>query len=226
MNNEVVALFDLDGTLYNGHIWEALTRYHRQQGQRRFIVAWYIISHLLPWPLYRLGLVREETMYRAWGRDLSWLMKGFTEEEALQIFRHLWEQDISPALRPEVVARLREHQAQGHQVVLVSGTFQELLKVVAAGLGIEHAVGTPLEMRDGRYTGRVDGPFCFGQDKVRGMQALLAETGWPVDWAASYAYADSIHDLPLLELVGHPVAVHPDERLRAEAHRRGWEVMG
>ena len=74
---------------------------------------------------------------------------------------------------------------------------------------------------DGRFTGRLDGPFCYGAGKLERLTAALG----PVDLAAAYAYADSGSDVPLLEACGNPVAVRPDRRLRAVALSHGWPII-
>ena len=94
-----------------------------------------------------------------------------------------------------------------------------MLDSVAVALELEHAIGSSLEVRDNRYTGRLVGPFCFGEHKARRVLAHVALQGRAVDWKASYAYGDRIYDLALLALVGHPVAVYPDAALRTVAGR-------
>jgi HAD superfamily hydrolase (TIGR01490 family) len=131
-----------------------------------------------------------------------------------------------PNVRPDVLDRLRRHQADGHLVTLVSGTFAPFLELIARKLNVPHAIGTPLEMRDGRYTGRIVPPLCQSEGKPYRVQAYFAEQGLDVEWAASFAYADHDTDVPLLDLVGRPVAVYPDEGLLGQAQVRGWPVMG
>ncbi len=123
------------------------------------------------------------------------------------------------------MTRLDQHRAQGHLVALVSGTFAPWLEVVARRLDVPHAIGTPLEARKGRYTGRIVPPLCQGAGKPARLSTYLAERDLDVDLGASYAYADGGTDLPLLYLVGHPFVVHPDDALRAEAQARSWPIL-
>ena len=88
---------------------------------------------------------------------------------------------------------------------------------------MERGAGTVSQVVDGRYTGRLAGPFCYGAGKADVLRALAAEHGYDLD--SSYAYSDSVSDLPMLELVGHPVAVNPEAELRAVAAERGWPVV-
>ena len=92
-----------------------------------------------------------------------------------------------------------------------------------ADLGIGHFLVTELVVRDGRFTGQVIEPVCYGRGKAYWAERFAAEHG--VDLARSYFYTDSITDLPVLDRVGHPRVVHPDPRLRRLAQRRGWQVL-
>jgi putative phosphoserine phosphatase/1-acylglycerol-3-phosphate O-acyltransferase len=222
----IAALFDLDGTLYTGHIWQDLAHYHwAARRHRRWVVA-YVVRNMAPSPLYRLGLISQADFFAAWGETMSWLLRGWTVEETQVLFEHLVEERIMPNVRPDVLDRLRRHQADGHLVTLVSGTFAPFLELIARKLNVPHAIGTPLEMRDGRYTGRIVPPLCQSEGKPYRVQAYFAEQGLDVEWAASFAYADHDTDVPLLDLVGRPVAVYPDEGLLGQAQVRGWPVMG
>jgi phosphoserine phosphatase len=91
-------------------------------------------------------------------------------------------------------------------------------------LGFDGGIGTRYEVGpDGAFTGRFDGPFVYGEGKVEAMRAFAAEH--EIDLGASYAYSDSLSDLPMLEAVGHPVVVNPDPALAEIAKREGWQSM-
>ena len=91
---------------------------------------------------------------------MAWLLRGWTIDQGQVLFERLTDEQIMPNLRDSVLALLRQHQEQGHLVALVSGTFAPWLEVVAGRLGMDHSIGTVLEVRDGRYTGRIIRPFC------------------------------------------------------------------
>jgi HAD superfamily hydrolase (TIGR01490 family) len=222
----VAAFFDFDGTLYRGHIWQDLARHHRAAGRHRFWLAAYVARNMIRWPLYKLGLLSQTAFYGAWGETMSWLVRGWTVDEGLALFEQMADEQITPNLRPEILARLREHRSAGHLVALVSGTFAPWLQIVARRLQVQHAIGTPLEVRDGHYTGRIEKPLCQGPGKPIRVQAYLSKHDLAVDWAASFCYADSGTDLALLSRVGHPVAVYPDAALLAYAQAHDWPVLG
>lgn len=220
------AFFDLDGTLCTEHLWRALSRYHLDHHQKRAIVFGYLAGHMAFWPLYLARMLSKERFYRLWAKDLAWLVADLTREEASQAFHWVVAERLAPTFRPDIVEILRRHQSQGHLAALVSGTFRDLLAIVGERLGVNHVVGTGLEVADGRYTGRVVEPLCFGSDKAKLLQSFLSDNHLEVDLESSFAYADSIFDVSVLALVGHPVAVHPDEELRAYASQQGWRIIG
>jgi len=84
-------------------------------------------------------------------------------------------------------------------------------------------IGTVTEIADGVYTGELAAPFCYGEGKAEAIIAVAEAEGY--DLARSYAYTDSADDLPMLEVVGHPVAVNPDRALEAIAYHRGWPIV-
>jgi HAD superfamily hydrolase (TIGR01490 family) len=219
------ALFDFDGTLYTGHIWQDIARHHwHARRHRRWVMA-YLAWNMAPLPLYKAGLMSTAAFFRTWGETMSWLLRNWTLGEAQTLFETLIDEQILPNLRADVLALLREHDAQGHLVALVSGTFAPFLEMIAQRIAVSHAIGTPLVVHDGRYTGRIVPPLCQGEGKPRRVELYVKQQDLAVDWAASYAYADRGTDVPLLNLVGHPVAVYPDEALRAHAQQQGWPVI-
>jgi len=220
------AFFDLDGTLSTGHVWKAIAQHHIQHRQKLASLFAYLAFHLALWPLYRMGLLSQERFFVSWAKDLAWTLGGLTREEALKVFRWVVDQCIVPSFRPDILELLHRHQTQGHLVVLVSGTFQDLLALIGKELGVDHVIGTRLEVVDARYSGRIIEPTCLGPGKVELLQDFLGTSQLDVDLGSSFAYADSIFDVPLLSLVGHPVAVYPDERLQAYALREGWQILG
>lgn len=222
----IAALFDLDGTLYTGHIWQDLARHHWSARRHRRWVAAYLAWNMALFPLYKLGGMSKAAYFHIWGETMGWLLRGWPLAEAQALFEQLTAAQVAPNVRPDVLDRLDRHRDQGHLVALVSGTFAPLLETIARRLGVGHAIGTPLEVRDGRYTGRIVPPLCQSEGKPERVRAYLAAQNVEIEWPASYAYADRNTDIPLLELVGRPVAVYPDGMLLAHARAEGWPVLG
>jgi HAD superfamily hydrolase (TIGR01490 family) len=217
------AAFDLDGTLYTGHIVRGIARHHLEHRVKRLPLYVYMATHMALWPLWRLGVISELTARRLWIEHIGWTIRGWTIDEAARAFAWIAEQYVLPLVRPDVLALLREHQAKGHRTIIVSGTISPLLAAIGRLLEVEETVGTPPVLKAGRYTGGSKPPVCQGPGKVARLEAHLRGDG-EVSWAEGYAYADSCTDLALLERVGHPVAVYPDTGLAAQARLRGWQI--
>jgi HAD superfamily hydrolase (TIGR01490 family) len=124
---------------------------------------------------------------------------------------------------PEARAALELHAVRGEDRIIVSASPIEIVSAIADALGLEGAVGTRSEIVDGRYTGRLEGPFCYREGKVAEIQRLAAERGY--DLSRCTTYSDSISDLPFLQAVGTPVAINADKELRAHAAAHGWRTI-
>lgn len=130
---------------------------------------------------------------------------------------------VLPRLYPQMLRIAWAHQDAGRRVYIATAASQDTADMIAHVLGFDGAIGTPLETVDGVYTGRLSGPMAYRDGKAEALRALAAREG--IDLAASYAYSDSESDLPMLEQVGHPVAVNPDRHLQRVAREAGWEVL-
>ncbi len=220
------AFFDVVGTIYKGAFWRDISQRNREQKRNRFWVRAYLLWHMAGWPFNLAGLLSDRRWWAAWARHLPWLFRGFTLEEGQELFDWLTEERLMPNLRTDIMDILREHQAKGHTVALVSGSPQELLDTIISHLDIEYAIGTPLEVKDGRYTGNIAGPLTMNEGKIAALHAFAADRGFDIDWENSFAYGDSRSDIDLLEMVGNSVAVYPDKVLKALALGRGWTIIG
>jgi HAD superfamily hydrolase (TIGR01490 family) len=131
---------------------------------------------------------------------------------------------ILPTIRPGARALLEQHR--GSERVIITATNRFVTAPIAAALGVTNLLATELEQEDGRFTGRAVGTPCFREGKVVRLHEWLAARGERLaGYSESWFYSDSANDIPLLSEVTHPVAVHPDNRLRAYAEDRGWPVL-
>jgi HAD superfamily hydrolase (TIGR01490 family) len=181
---------------------------------------------------------RRELVRVIWWSMLSWLgvldmreliprllvdVAGDDEPNMRLLCDRWFAEDVIPHVTERGRQRVIEHQAQGDVVAIVSASTQYAVGPLAAHLGIPgQYVCTRLESKDGHLTGKVIPPVCLGEGKIIWAERFAAEHG--VDLAVSYFYTDSISDQPLLERVGHPVAVNPDPRLRRLAQKRAWPI--
>jgi len=129
---------------------------------------------------------------------------------------------VDPIVYQEAVRLIAEHQSAGRDVIIISSSGTEVVEPIGARLGVDKAIGTQMAVEDGKYTGDILF-YAYGPGKAEAMRALAAEEGY--DLSESYAYSDSYTDLPMLEVVGHPYAVNPDEQLRRVARERVWPIL-
>lgn len=223
---EVIAIFDLEGTLcrVGGLLWRELIKRQIQHCRATAKVVAHILYQVLFALLYRLRLINTRRVRLTVTKDLASLCKGLNEKELEQLGEAISEKLVA-RLRPDIHAILEDHKRQAHKLVVTSGMFQPFLEALGRRLGVDLSVGTRLEERGGYYTGRLSGPVCFGEQRVSMLMGRILQAGLEVDLARSYAYGDTIGDKPVLEMVGNPVAVYPDVRLRLYAQKQGWKIV-
>ncbi len=211
----VGAFFDVDKTLISENSGSLYMKYRYQKGE---ISEWELFKGLGAYLRYKVGLLD----IAAWTRDTMQQFKGESERALAREARAWMAEKVVPTIYPEGAQIVAEHLAKGHVVAIVSGATKFVVKPLAEHLGIKHMLYTRLEVEKGRFTGRVVEPICFEDGKIYWLQQLVDEQN--IDLAKSYFYTDSITDLALLDLVGHPVVTNPDPRLYREAVRRRWPV--
>ena len=147
---------------------------------------------------------------------------GWDQKHISEIVNEALEDVIDPIVYREAVDEINAHKAAGHKVFMVSASPEEIVVPLSRYLGADGAVATIAATdRNGKYTGEVEF-YSYGRYKVDAMEALALEHDLDLD--ESYAYSDSVTDIPMLEAVGHPVVVNPDRGLARAAEEREWEV--
>ncbi len=156
---------------------------------------------------------------------MPFLLKGLNRDEVLTIYGWITDYYLMPLLRTDIMDLMEKHKKEGHITILLSGSFDDFLQVVRRKLGMDLAVGTKLEVKDNVYSGRIIKPMGFGINKVKLLKDLIGAAGVKLDLRKSFAYADSISDVPMLEITGNPIATYPETRLLNLAKKRGWQIM-
>ena len=151
------------------------------------------------------------------------LTKGHSVEELQGLIDQVYLDEIKPRLWPRSLERLKHHLEQGHEVWLVSAAPVELAQAIADDLGATGALGTIVGHDGNVLTGELVGAPLHGKAKRRAIKALAKERG--ISLRKSWAYSDSVNDLPMLSAVGNQVAVNPDQQLRRYAVAAGWEIL-
>ena len=211
------AFFDLDRTILRRSSMLALAPSLRRHG----LIGWRSLARASLWHVvYLVRGVSSEELDRVAKQTFA-LMR----EWPVDGFRALVAEQIDPLAAlafPDAISRMRAHQRRGERVIVVSSSLDDLVEPLAERLGLDGAIASRAEQRDGRYSGRVE-RFMHGAAKADAVRSYAAEHG--IDLAASSAYTDSLADLQLLEVVGHPFAVNPDRGLKRAARANGWPVL-
>lgn len=214
---KAAAFFDLDRTIIATHSATAFTA-----------------------PLFRGGLITRKDVLRAsyaqfvyliGGADhqqservrvfLSSLIAGWDVAQVDQIVAETLHELISPTVYAEALDLIAEHHHAGRDVVIVSASGEALVRPIAEMVGADHVIATVLATEDGKYSGEIE-YYAYAENKASSMARLAAAQGY--DLSRSYAYSDSVTDIPMLEAVGNAVAVNPDKGLRRHALDEGWTV--
>lgn len=212
-----LAVIDLDGTLLKG-----------MNAERIFYLNLLVTGHvsvfrMIGFLFSLLGDIVRMGFRPAIGSNAR-LLRDRTPDEVRQwanAFGHVFLRKAVPDdLRHKILSLKKE----GCRIILLSGSLQVLVDQLKERLEAEILIGNDLEIVGGNLTGRKTGIFPFGIQKVDALFQRIDPAS--IDWASSWALADRKSDLPVLELVGHPVAVHADRRLRRLARERGWEIVG
>ncbi|HFD79662.1 MAG TPA: HAD family hydrolase [Gammaproteobacteria bacterium] len=212
-----LALFDLDNTLLAGdsdYLWG------------RFLVERGIVDG----ETYEAENQRFYDEYLAGSLDIHEFLRFQLQPLARHPRRQLerWREEflaekIEPILLPAARQLLQRHREQGDELLIITATNRFITEPIARRYGVTELLATEPEEVEGEYTGGVSGTPCFREGKVERLQQWLQRR--QLDLRDSWFYSDSHNDLPLLEQVEHPVAVDPDETLRARAEASGWPVI-
>ena len=216
MSGEVAAIFDVDGTLVGSNVVSYYAWLRMQELPAPVRPLW-LAAFLTKIPYYwGLDKISRAHFNRAFYKNYA----GWKPERARHLGRESFAGFTLDRIFPDALERLREHKALGHRVVLLSGALDFLLEPMKDLA--DDVLCSTLAQENGTYTGELAGAPVAGAARARMLASFARKRN--VDLSRSYAYADSISDLPMLEAVGRPVAVNPDRRLRSAAEERGWQV--
>lgn len=213
------AFFDLDKTVIAKSSMLAFGRHFYREGMLGRAA---IVKGLYAQVVYMLVGADEEKMERAREALLA-LTKGWSQAHVAAVVRETFEETVTPLIYAEAFELFDEHRRAGRKLFIVSSSPEEIVVPIAEHLGVDEAIATRARVdEDGLYTGELDF-YAYGPYKAAAMREVAARDG--IDLDGSYAYSDSITDLPMLEAVGHPHAVNPDKELAQVARERGWPIL-
>lgn len=213
-----IALFDMDKTLVRKDTAGLYIRYEYDIGRASI----WRVARVFGWRMrYTLGWLPAEQIAQrvlGWytGRDVTELRRENKQWARQYVFPHIGEMARST---------VRQHQEAGDFVMMVTAQTRYAAEPVMEELGIEHLVASELEVQDGKISGRISWPLCYGPGKVERARDYLREYLGTDDLSGATVYTDSITDEPLLLAAGVPIAVNPDPRLLALAIEKGWTIQ-
>lgn len=193
------------------------------------------------WVAYRNGMVPTAQLITDAASAVTFKMSGASDDKTETVKNRILEAiegvpvatftDVADEVIPKLLHDVRRearglidlHADAGRSTYIISASPVEIVGRFAEEMEMTGGIGTVSEIVDGVYTGQLAAPFCYGQGKADAIVAVADAEGY--DLARSYAYTDSAGDLPMLEIVGHPVAVNPDRALEAIAYHRGWPIV-
>lgn len=209
------AFFDFDSTIIHGDSIVPFTRFLMQKGVPTFShklqLAWSVLLH-------HAGIQANDEVKAVFARQFAG--HGVAEVEAL--CREFCDTILAPLVYPQARERIASHRSEGHLVVIVSASFTAYLEMFVQQLRADVAIGTILEQQNGAYTGRMATANCIREEKLNRLRALPGFRD--IHLPSSFAYSDHIYDLPMLAMVGHPVLVNPEPRLRKLGQQRQWPM--
>ncbi|CAN5443614.1 HAD-IB family hydrolase [soil metagenome] len=212
------AFFDVDNTIVIG---ASIFHFAKGLAARKFFSTRDLRKFVWQQVKFRAGgegpanvaLARESALAFVAGKSVA---------DIVAVSEDIYDETIAQRIYSGTRALAQLHLDAGERVWLVTATPEELAEIIARRLNLTGALGTRAEHLDGKFTGRLVGDLLHGEAKAAAVRELAAREG--LDLSQCAAYSDSINDVPMLSLVGRPVAVNPDSALRDEARRRGWEI--
>lgn len=218
MSAPIAAFFDLDMTLISKSSAFAFGKPFLKEG----LVTWRQVLWLMKEQLMFLIRGADDESIQRQRHNIADVIRGWEAEKTRDVIERAIPEVILPYVFPEGKKLLEDHREAGHDLIILSTSGDPMVVPIARELGVETARGAEVEVKDGICTGKME-LGRGGEVKVQHAQELAQERGY--DLSEAYFYTDSITDLPLLEKVGHPVAVNPDRRLRRIAEERGWKIL-
>ena len=212
------AFFDLDKTIIARSSPLALGRSFFREG---LISRTFLVKSIYAQLVFQITGADEHKMEKV-REAASKLTEGWEVERVKQIVTDVLEEVVSPLIYAEALELIHDHRAAGRLICLVSSSPAEIVEPLARMLRIDRYIATRPGVRDGKYTGELEF-YAYGPQKAEAIRELAEELDIKLE--DSYAYTDSVTDLPMLEMVGNPVAVNPDKELRKIALQREWETQ-
>jgi HAD superfamily hydrolase (TIGR01490 family) len=218
-NGKAAAFYDLEGTLVSTNLVHTLGFYAKRQ-QGLWQTAKKSVGTLAKLPFFGITdlysrNVFNEVFFRSY--------EGFSQDRLRYFSDELFEEVLKPAIYDGTLELIAQGKKIGQRQIVLTGALDFTIKRLVDHLGIDDFVANRLEFVNGYATGRVLPPVMASATKAKWIREYAERED--INLSESYAYSDSISDLPMLSIVGHPVAVNPDFRLKQTARQHDWAVL-
>ena len=214
-----IAFFDVDNTITRGSTLYFLGKgmYNRGFFTKRDIGAW-VLANIR----FRMTGTEKSEVISRFQKAATDFIGGHDVKEIRIIGEQIYSEFVSPSIWQGTIELAKEHLSSGDEVWLVTASPEDFANLIAERLGFTGAIGTKAEIKDGKYTGHLNGKLLHGKEKAIAITELTKARG--INLKDCFAYSDSHNDLPLLSAVGHPRAINPDAKLRIIAFAQSWPV--
>ena len=214
-----IAFFDVDNTITRGSTLYFLGKgmYNRGFFTKRDIGAW-VLANIR----FRMTGTEKSEVISRFQKAATDFIGGHDVKEIRIIGEQIYSEFVSPSIWQGTIELAKEHLSSGDEVWLVTASPEDFANLIAERLGFTGAIGTKAEIKDGKYTGNLNGKHLHGKEKAIAITELTKARG--INLKDCFAYSDSHNDLPLLSAVGHPRAINPDAKLRIIAFAQSWPV--
>ena len=210
-----VAFFDLDHTIFDVNSGRIIIEHAYKQGlidTKKIFLAYFFSA------LYGIGLLKAEYIMI---KLADWL-KGIAEKEFAAFTDEVFEKHLRNTVRSKAKKEIEQHRGNGAQLVILSAATPYICESVKKLLNFNDVLCSKMEVIDGIFSGYPDGPYCYGDEKLKQVIEYCTKNAFALN--ETYYYADSHSDLVVLEAVGNPICVTPDNMLKRQAKKRGWPI--
>ena len=217
--SEKAAFFDVDNTLVRGSTLYFLGRGMYQRGFfTKADISRFVVANIR----FRMTGTEKKEVIEKFQNAATDFIGGHAVEDIKKIGEEIYDEFVSPKIWQGTFEIAQSHLDKGEEVWLVTAAPQDMANIISTRLGLTGAIGSKAIIKDGIYTGELDGKLLHGNEKAVAIRELADERGY--DLTQCYSYSDSHNDLPLLTAVGNPSAINPDAILRLKALAEGWPI--
>ena len=212
-----IVFFDIDGTLVKGQSQKILVKFLFKEKE---INLYYLISILVWFIFYKCKFVKDPKKIMEFAFRL---IKGRTTESVEKLMESFYSQVLANLLYPDIIDNVKNHQAEGDNIVLLTNVLTPLANIVGKHLQISDIIATELEIKDNVYTGRIVRDIVYGEKKLYYAKEYLSRIS--LEYDKIYYYADHNSDIAMLDYVDEPRVVRPDNILYKFADSKGWQIV-